>query len=379
MEPVIPKPGKSFPGIQMTTPFLKFPFYARASLLLIGLYVFISILSIAQQILLPLIYGTIIAILISPVINYLVKKKINRTLAIAGVLIITLLVLVLFIALLSSRASQLSEALPQLTDKFQELFNQAVTRVSGYFNISEHKINAWITNAKSEILNRTSANIGITLTTISSVLAATLLTPVYIVMILYYQPHLVRFTHKLFGSGNGNNVSEILVETKTIIQSYLVGLFVEFVIVAIMNSVGLLILGIDYAILLGIIGALLNIIPYLGGIISVALYVAITVVTKSPVYVFYVISLYTIIQFIDNNYIVPKIIGSKVKLNALVSLIAVIAGAALWGIPGMFLSIPLIAIIKLIFDRIEPLKPWGFLLGDTMPDIDIFKLKIKKK
>jgi predicted PurR-regulated permease PerM len=91
--------------------------------------------------------------------------------------------------------------------------------------------------------------------------------------------------------------------------------------------------------------------------------------------VLYVVILYTIIQLIDNNFIVPKIIGSKVKLNALISILAVITGAAIWGIPGMSLSIPLQAILKLIFDRVDPLKPWGFLLGDTTPPIlkPIFK------
>jgi predicted PurR-regulated permease PerM len=323
-------------------------------------------LSIAQDIILPVIYATIIAILISPLVNFLVKKKINRTISIAGVLLITLMILTILIILLSSQASLLSEALPQLTDKFQEFFNQTVTWISGYFNISEQKINAWVDNAKTELINNSSANIGITLTTIGGFLVVALLTPVYIFMILFYQPHLVKFIHKIFGAGNDNKVSEILIETKTIIQSYLAGLFAEFVIVAIMNSAGLLILGIDYAILLGIVGALLNIIPYIGGLIGVVLFMAIALVTKSPVHVLYVTALYSLIQFIDNNYIVPKIIGSKVKLNAFISLIAVIAGAALWGIPGMFLSIPLIAIIKLILDRIEPLKPWGFLLGDIM-------------
>ena len=99
------------------------------------------------------------------------------------------------------------------------------------------------------------------------------------------------------------------------------------------------------------------------------LFMTIALVTKSPEYVLYVIGLYTFIQLIDNNYIVPKVVASKVKLNALVSIIAVLAGSALWGIPGMFLSIPLTAIIKLIFDRITPLKPWGLLLGDTMPPL----------
>lgn len=104
---------------------------------------------------------------------------------------------------------------------------------------------------------------------------------------------------------------------------------------------------------------------------------AIALVTKSPVYVLYVIALYAFIQFIDNHYIVPKIIGSKVKLNALISLFAVIAGAALWGIPGMFLSIPLTAIVKLIPDHIEALKPWGFLLGDTMSPLIQLKLNFR--
>lgn len=358
----------------MNTSF-KFPFYAKASLLLIGIYVLTSMLSIAQAIILPLIYSVIIAVLISPVINFLVKKKINRTLSISGVITFSILVGVVLITLLGSQVSRLSDAWPQLTEKFQDLLDQAITWASGNFNISEKKINTWINNTRNEFFTLSSATIGITLTSIGGVLVAFFLLPVYIFMILYYQPHLVKFTHKLFGASNDNKVSEVLTETKTIIQSYLVGLFAEFVIVAILNSAGLLLLGIDYAILLGIIGALLNIIPYLGGIIGVILFMVIALVTKSPVYVLYVAALYSIIQFIDNNYIVPKIIGSKVKLNALISLITVIAGAALWGIPGMFLSIPLTAIFKLIFDRIEPLKPWGFLLGDTIPPL----IKLKKK
>jgi len=193
-------------------------------------------------------------------------------------------------------------------------------------------------------------------------------------MILFYQPHLVQFIHKLFGADNNQKVNEILLETKVIIQSYLIGLFAEFAIIAVLNSAGLLVLGIQYAVLLGIIGAFLNIIPYLGGLIAVFIFMIVALITKSPVYVLYVAALYTIIQFIDNNYIVPKVVGSKVKLNALVSLLAVIAGAALWGIPGMFLSIPLTAILKLLFDRIDSLKHWGFLMGDTMPPL--LKLKL---
>ena len=169
-------------------------------------------------------------------------------------------------------------------------------------------------------------------------------------------------------------MTEIITKIKTVIQRYLTGLVIEAIMVAVMDSVALLILGIDYAILLGIIGALLNVIPYIGGVVAVALPMMIAIATKSTAwYAVYVLAAYYFIQLIDNNYIVPYIVSSKVKINALFSIIVVLAGNALWGISGMFLSIPLLAIVKLIFDHIEPLKPWGFLLGDSMPP----SLKIK--
>ena len=175
-------------------------------------------------------------------------------------------------------------------------------------------------------------------------------------------------------------MNEVLFSTKNIIQRYLIALLFEAAIIAILNSAGLLILGIDYAIVLGIIGALLNVIPYIGGIIAVALPMMVAFVTKSsPTYAFLVLAFYIIIQFIDNHYIIPKIVASKVRINALISIIVVLAGGALWGIPGMFLSIPLTAILKVIFDHIDELKPWGFLLGDTMPTIALFKIKLKTK
>ncbi len=151
----------------------------------------------------------------------------------------------------------------------------------------------------------------------------------------------------------------------------------------------LLVLGIQYALLLGIIGALLNVIPYIGGIVAVALPMMIAIATKSSAwYALYVLGLYYFIQLIDNHYIIPIIVASKVRINALFAIIVVLVGNALWGISGMFLSIPLLAIVKLICDHIDPLKPWGFLLGDTMPpilgtkpliDIKPILKKIKKK
>lgn len=357
----------------------KLPFFAKASLFLVGLYALISMLYIAQGIIVPLIFATFIAIVLHPVVNFFVRKHVNRVAAIVFTLIITILVIGAFGTFLFSQASRFSESWPKLVEKFDDIFNQTLTWASGYFEISPGKINAWITKSKGELFNTSGTAIGQTLINVGSGLVVLFLIPVYIFMLLFYHPLLLEFIRRLFGTTHRGVVSEIITQIKTLIQRYLSGLFIEAVIMATMNSIGLLILGIDYAILLGIIGALLNVIPYIGGIVAVALPMIIALATKtSPWVAIYVLAIYYFIQLIDNNYIVPKIVASKVKINALVSIIVVLAFGALWGIPGMFISIPLIAIIKLIFDHIEPLKPWGFLLGDTMPDFGILNIKIKK-
>jgi predicted PurR-regulated permease PerM len=357
---------------------LIFPFYARASLFFVGSFAFVSMLYIGKSIILPLIFATIIAIVLHPVVDFLVRKKINRILAISLTLVLTILIIVAFGSFMVSQVSRFSESWPKLVDRFTEIFNQSVQWASGYFDISPRKINAWITKSKLELLSNSNTAIGQTLVTVGNDLVVIFLIPVYIFMILFYQPLLLEGIRKLFGKSNHILVSKIITQVKTVIQRYLTGLVIEAFLIAILDSVGLLILGIDYAIMLGIIGALLNVIPYLGGLVAVALPMMIAIVTKdSAWYALYVLAIYYFIQLIDNNYIVPKIVASKVKVNALVSIIVVLAFGALWGIPGMFLSIPLTAIIKVICDHIDPLKPWGYLLGDTMPKITIFKIKIK--
>jgi len=341
------------------------PVSIKAVYLLIGIFLLTSILYIAQDIIIPFIFAGIIAISISPAVNYLVRKNVNLIVSISIVLMIFLILFFAMIALITVQAGSLNDAMPILNDKLHHTIDQTISWFSSYFNISTRKINDWIDNLQYEALKNSNMAIGSTLTTIGGLLSTIFIAPVYVFMLLYYQSHLIEFTHKISGAHNNERVNELLSETKAIIQSYIAGIGIEFIIVSIFNIVGLFLLGIEYAILLGILGGLLNIIPYIGGIIGVIIFMVIALVTKAPISVLYVAVMYSIIQFIDNNYIVPKIIGSKVKLNGLFSLIAVVLGAALWGMPGMFLSIPLLAIVKLICDRVDPLKSYGFLLGDT--------------
>jgi predicted PurR-regulated permease PerM len=360
-------------------PDIKFPFYAKTSLVFIGLFAFIGMLFITQRIIVPVIYATVIAIVLSPIVDFFVRKKINRIVAIAITLILVIIITILIITLLSSQIMIFSDSFPKLVEKFHQLVNQSVGWASANFNISTRNINLWIAEKNTEILNGTSSAIGQTIINTGSVLIILVLIPVYTFMILYYQPLLLEFIHKLFKSSNQNEVNEVLSATKKIIRSYLVGLLLEASIIATLNSASLLILGIDYAILLGVIGAIVNVIPYIGGIVAVTLPMIIALATKSSSsYCLLVLAAYILIQFVDNHYIIPKVVASKVKINALISIIVVLAGGALWGIPGMFLSIPLIAIIKVIFDHIESLKPWGYLLGDTMPPFLGIKSPFKK-
>jgi predicted PurR-regulated permease PerM len=335
-------------------------------------------LYIAKGIILPVIFAIIIAIVLHPVVNYFVGKKINRLLAIVITLFLTFLVIAAFGLLFFSQASRFSESWPILVDKFTEMFNQTITWASGYFDINAQKIHEWFANTKSELITSSTATIGKTLVSVGSLVVVLFLIPVYVLMLLFYHPILIEFIHRLFGSDNTIQVNLIVNKTKTVIQRYLIGLVIEAAIVATLNTIALLILGIEYPLLLGIIGALLNVIPYIGGIIGVAIFMVVALITKSPVYMIYIIVIYSTIQFIDNHYIVPKIVASKVRINALFAIIVVFAGNALWGIPGMFLSIPLLAIVKLICDNIDPLKPWGFLLGDTMPPLIKIKPLFKK-
>jgi predicted PurR-regulated permease PerM len=358
---------------------LKLPFYVKASIFVIGLCALLAILYIAKGIIVPVVFAIIISIVLHPVVNFFVKKKINRVVAIVFTIFLTFLIIVAFGTLITSQVSRFSDSFPALVDRFTGLLDRSISWASNYFDIKPQKIHEWITKTQGDIINISGAAIGQTLVIVGSGLVVLFLLPVYIFLILFYHPILIEFIRRIFGTSNQIQVNKIITQTKNVIQRYLIGLSIEAVIMAVLETTTLLILGIEYALLLGIIGALLNVIPYIGGLVAVALPMIVALATKSSAwYAFYVLAAFYIIQLIDNNFIVPKIVASKVKINALFSIIVVFVGNALWGIPGMFLSIPLLAIVKLVCDNIEPLKPWGFLLGDTMPPLLKIKPLIKK-
>lgn len=355
---------------------IKLPLYAKVSLLLIGFYLLISILSVGQGLIVPLILSALIAIVLYPVVNLFVRWKFNRLLAIIVTLLLSFLVIVSFGLFLFSQLSRFSESWPIFVDKFTLLINNTIHWIPGYFDISALKVNNWVAETKTDLLDGSGLAIGQTLLSVGSGIVVLFLIPVYVFLFLFYKPLLLDFIHKLFADNRQKELGLVVTQTKSVIQSYLIGLIIEIALVALLDTVGLLLLGIEYAVVIGILGALLNLNPYIGSMVAVAIPMMIALVTKDSAWsAFYVLLLYYVVQLIDNNFFVPKIVASKVRINALVSIVAVLAGGALWGIPGMFLSIPIVAIVKVVCDHIDSLKPFGLLLGDTMPAIGVFKVK----
>jgi len=358
---------------------LKVPLFSKLSQILLGIVILFFILYIGQEIIIPLVFSFFIAILLNPVVSYLCRRKVNRFVAIFISILLAILCLSAIIYFITSQIIMFGEMLPQLEEKVNTLFSQTIQWASQILNLSTEKINIWMAQMRTEALSIGKSLIGPTILSVGGMIVVFLLLPVYIFLILWYKQLFLEFISKLFPAEKHNTVAEILIESKLLIQKYLIGLFTETGIVAVLNTLGLIMLGVEYAVLLGVISAILNIIPYIGGIIAMGITTIIVLATKPPIYVLWVLLLSGFIQFIDNNIIVPKIVASKIKINEFISIVAVLVGGALWGIPGMFLSLPLIAIFKVIFDRVESLKPFGFLLGNTMSSNERKFLKFPKK
>jgi predicted PurR-regulated permease PerM len=175
----------------------------------------------------------------------------------------------------------------------------------------------------------------------------------------------MNFLISVFLEENSTVVYDIVEKVQQILRKYIIGLFIEMCVVSVVVCIAFWALGIKYAALLAIITGLLNIIPYIGIFASMLISFLITFATgASAGKLFLVVITLVITHLVDSNLLLPGIVGSKVKINPLITVLGVVLGEMIWGVSGMFLSIPVIAVLKIIFDRIDSLKPWGILLGE---------------
>ncbi len=343
------------------------PFYQRLSLTLISLTIICFAVFAGQDIIVPLAFSILLAILLLPVTNFFERRKVSRAMAnIIGILLAMLFIggIVYF---LSSQISSFVQDLPSIKQHLADHWKTVQNWVAQKFNLSRTEQTNIMDNATDKIKSSGTGILGNTVVSLTQAIIVMVLLPVYTFLILYYRDMIKKFLVGVFKSEHEARVMEVLKESRLIVQGYMVGLIIEMGIVAAINSVGFIVLGIRYAIFLGVLSAILNLIPYIGMLIASVICMLITLTTSTEIGdILGVLGILVAVQFIDNNIIMPRVVSSKVKINALITILGVLVGGALAGISGMFLSIPAIAILKVIFDRVDDLKPWGTLLGDEI-------------
>jgi predicted PurR-regulated permease PerM len=204
---------------------LRIPFYAKVALISISTLAFIFTMQVGQGIIIPIIYATILAILLNPLVNFLQRRSINRIVAISIAVTLTIFVVLGVFYLLTSQLTMFSESWPQLKEKFHTTSVEFVHWISEKFNIRVSRINAWTKETQNEAISDFA--IGDTLADVGEVLVIFMLLPVYLFLILYYKPLLVEFIRRLFRDEHQTTVTSVLTSSKNVIQTYLVGLFLS--------------------------------------------------------------------------------------------------------------------------------------------------------
>ncbi|MDN3584045.1 AI-2E family transporter [Mucilaginibacter flavus] len=348
----------------MPTKKLIAPFYERLALTLIGFLALGYLIIVGKDILDPLIFGFIFAILLLPVSNFL-EKKLRLPRSMSSLVSILLLVGLVggILYLVGSQISNLSHDWPMLKKQVEQSLHDLQQWVQSAFHIDADNQLKYVQDASKKIMESGTDVVSTTFGAVSSLMIFYVFILIFTFFILLYRRLLIRFIIWVFRDENHAVVMDIVENIQSILRQYILGLLLEMAIVATVAITVFWLIGIKYAVLLGIIVGLFNIIPYIGIFSALVLSTVITFATgnisKAITVVISVISIHAV----DANFLLPTIVGSKVRLNALISFIGIILGEMIWGLSGMFLSIPVIAIFKIIFDRIESLKPWGYLLG----------------
>lgn len=340
-----------------------YPIYVKATYLLLFFFLFISALSYGKFVLTPIILGGLFAILLTPIGNRLEKWGAHRMFS-SFICVLIMVLLVLTVAFFGFRqvASFGSDA-PNLINTLNAKLNTAEAFIERKTHLTPDKQIDWVKSKLTESISAGGSFLS-TLSSTTSTLAIILLIPLYTFFFMFYRNKMQVFFEKITPEDQHYKVHQILHRIQEVVQSYLSGIIIVIVILSFILSTGLLVIGVPYAIFLAVMAAFLNVIPYLG-ILTSALFAAfIALLTgHSASAPLFVLGLFLATHLLESNILTPNIVGSKVSLNPLTTIIALIIGEEVWGIVGMILFIPLLGVIKVIFDNVEVLQPYGYLLG----------------
>ncbi len=340
------------------------PFYARLALTLLCVVLVAYILRIADNIFIPLVFALLVAILLYPLTRFF-EERLRMGRALACMLSVLLFILALsgFIYFITVQMIGFSEDFPLMRERFNEMFDSVQHWLSYKLHITSHQQADYINKSISGILQSVGNSLSNVFISVTGTLLLTVFVIIFTFFILFHRLLLMRFVLHLFNVRHREKVHEVITETKTMINAYVLGLVIEMAILSMVNCTVFLIIGIKYALLLGVMAAVLNIIPYLGIYASIVICMLVTFANSSGNIALEVGVAMFVIHVLDSNILFPRIIGGRVKMNPFITIIAVIIGQFLWGVPGMFLFIPITGMIKLVAERVEGMEAWGILIG----------------
>jgi len=342
------------------------------------LVLIVIVLVYAKSFLVPLTFAALLSMVLLPITKWLQNKGIHKSIS----TLLSVLLLVGFFALviffISWQLNDIAIDASKLEQQVAEKYQQARQYISEQFGISHEVQKKMIEDQQaSPDANNGSTASGF-LAGLGSFLGNTLLVIVYIFLFIYFRSRIKGFIVRLVKTEDESTAFSIVSNAQKIAMKYLSGLFIMIICLWIMYGIGFTIVGVKHAIFFAILCGLLEIVPFIGNLAGTALTIAMSLVQGGDMtMVIGILIVYGLVQFIQTYLLEPLVVGSEVNLNPLFTIIGLIAGETLWGIPGMILAIPLMGMAKIVFDHIEPLKPYGYLIGDDTKKAESKKEKIK--
>jgi len=356
------------------------PTYLKLASILVALISGVYILYVLRETLIPLAFSVLLAILLHPVCVWLEHRRVPRIASILLSILVFFIVIVVLVYVVSVQIGGFAEELPRITEKAEIILDQTLTMGEKYLSLSRTQ---QVTEAKKYLVNMLSEGRAVllnTLVTTTGAISTFILLPLYVFFFLLYRDFFRRFFYKAIASVPNEDLNALLKKIYGVIQSYLSGLFLVIIIVGVLNSIGLLLLGVPHAIFFGFLAGFLILIPYIGILIGSLFPALLSIVTMdSPWYALGVIGVMSFVQFLEGNFITPNIVGSKVSVNPMAAIVALFLGGQLWGLSGLILALPVTAILKVVLDTIPSLEPYGFLLGEPIHEVAEDKAEEQQK
>ncbi len=335
----------------------------------VKLFIFLAVLAIliiGRDLLIPLMIAVFFTFLLYPISRKLESFKIPRALSIIISILLSIIIFGSLIYFFIDQLNSFSDDLPKLKNQIAVKGSRILEWIEMRTNISQENQIFWLKEKAVDSAKSSPEMLMGIFTSTGAFIASLALIPFYIFFLTYFREKYKRFII-LVAEENNKQTIEIIKKISLVSRRYLKGIFLDVLILSVLGSIGYLILGIEHAILFAVIAAMLNIIPYIGVLIGSLLPVIMALITKDDIgYAFGAIGVAVAVQMIDNNFISPYVVGSSVSINPLTAIIALIIGALVWGTAGMILSIPLTGMLKVVFDNIDSLKPYGYLIGEEV-------------